>query len=297
MKLKVMLFTDTGGGSLTRVYCGIEKQLSGDFEFRWVDWRNYTYDLFMEVFNWSDICVTNLVAINHMNTWYGLDLRKFLLISHSADEHDWSNANGYDPIPTYALTSNCVGELYPPDMKPHRMPNGVDPSEFTYTPRNGTLNTLGWCGRRSLPSKQVEWAEDISKRTGISLDNLDASLSEKRPRDYMRGWYQNIDLLLVTAIPIWNSETGPLPPFEAIVSGIPAIGTPVGNFRDVPGPKFTTVDEAVKLVNELREDPDRMKALALEQYNYVMKNYTFEVLADSWKTGFIKAILRSSFHN
>lgn len=81
------------------------------------------------------------------------------------------------------------------------------------------------------------------------------------------------------------------------MSGIPAIGTPVGNFRDVPGPKFTTVDEAVKLVNELREDPDRMKALALEQYNYVMKNYTFEVLADSWKTGFVKAILRSSFHN
>ena len=297
MKQKIMLFTDTGGGSLTRVYSGIEKQLSGEFEFRWLDWRNYTYDSFMEVFNWSDICVTNLVAINHMNTWYGLDLRKFLLISHSADEHDWSNANGYDPRPTYGLTSNCVRELYPPNMKLHRMSNGVDHNDFTYTPRSGSLNTIGWCGRRCLPSKQVEWAEDISKRTGIPLDNLDASLSETRPKDFMRGWYQNIDLLIVTAIPVWNSETGPLPTFEAIVSGIPAIGTPVGNFRDVPGPKFTTVDEAVTLVNELRQTPDRMKALALEQYNYVMAHYTYEVIAKSWRVGIQDAILRSSFQN
>ena len=57
MKQKIMLFTDTGGGSLTRVYSGIEKQLAGEFEFRWVDWRNYSYESFMEVFNWSDICL------------------------------------------------------------------------------------------------------------------------------------------------------------------------------------------------------------------------------------------------
>jgi glycosyltransferase involved in cell wall biosynthesis len=177
------------------------------------------------------------------------------------------------------------------------MSNGVDHNDFTYTPRSGSLNTIGWCGRRCLPSKQVEWAEDISKRTGIPLDNLDASLSETRPKDFMRGWYQNIDLLIVTAIPVWNSETGPLPTFEAIVSGIPAIGTPVGNFRDVPGPKFTTVDEAVTLVNELRQTPDRMKALALEQYNYVMAHYTYEVIAKSWRVGIQDAILRSSFQN
>lgn len=297
MTQKVMLFTDTDGGSLTRVYGGIEKQLSGDFEFQWLNWKRYSPEVFMQMFNSCDICVTNLASYSLFRSWHALDMQKVLFISHSADEHGMPNAVGYDPRPTYALTSNCLRELYPLGMEIYRMPNGVDASDFTYTPRNGTLSTLGWCGRRSLPSKQVEWAEAISTRTGIPLENLDASLSETRPPDFMRGWYQTIDILIVTAIPVWSSESGPLPVFEAIVSGIPAIGTPVGNFRDVPGPKFTTVDEGVAIVNELRENPDRMKSIALEQYNYVMKNYTFEVLADSWKTGFVNAILRSSFHN
>ena len=182
-------------------------------------------------------------------------------------------------------------------MKVHRMSNGVDQDDFTYTPRSGKLDTLGWCGRRSLKSKQVWWAEDISRRTGIPLDNLDASLSETRPKDFMRGWYQNIDLLIVTSIPVWDSETGPLPTFEAIVSGIPAIGTPVGNFRDVPGPKFNTIEEGVAIINELRQNPERMKALALEQYNYVMKNFTYEVIANSWRIGFNDAIMRSGVQN
>lgn len=295
MKQKVLYFTDTGGGSLTRVYSGIEKQLSAEFEFRWVDWRNYSYEGFMDAFNWSDICVTNLVALVHMRNWYGLNLKKFLFISHAFEEH--MELPEYDPRPTYALTCNCVRELFPPGTNLHLMPNGVDHNDFTYAPKDGSLNTLGWCGRQNVSWKQWGWAQSISEKSGIKLETLDAWQSADRPKDFMRTWYPTIDLLLVTAIPEWKTETGPLPPFEAIVSGIPAIGTPTGNFRDVPGPKFNTIEEGVAIVNDLRQNPDRMKALALEQYNYVMTHFTYEVLAKSWRIGIQDAILRSSFQN
>jgi hypothetical protein len=99
----------------------------------------------------------------------------------------------------------------------------------------------------------------------------------------VKNWYHTIDLLLITAVPVPEQETGPLPAFEAIVSGIPVIGTPVGNFRHVPGPKFTDLDEGVRLVNYYKEKPEELKNLAKEQYDYVIKNFSYKVLAPYWE--------------
>ena len=74
----------------------------------------------------------------------------------------------------------------------------------------------------------------------------------------MPAWYKTIDVLLVTA--------GPLPPFEAILSGVLVIGTAVGNFQLLPGPKFSKIEEVAVLLKDLKKLPDRVKALAKEQY-------------------------------
>ena len=97
--------------------------------------------------------------------------------------------------------------------------------------------------------------------------------------DEVREWYHTVDLLLVTS----TLETGPLPAFEAIVSGIPVIGTSVGNFANIPGPKFTSIEEGIKMVNDLKSNPEKMIELAKEQYDYVMKNYTYVSFADKWR--------------
>ena len=99
----------------------------------------------------------------------------------------------------------------------------------------------------------------------------------------VRKWYSGIDLLLITSIPQAKHETGPLPAFEAIVSGVPVIGTAVGNFANIPGPKFTAIDEAVEIVNDLKSNPEKMKALAKEQYDYVMSNLTYASFAEKWR--------------
>ena len=112
--------------------------------------------------------------------------------------------------------------------------------------------------------------DDFNKWTSLNYDEV-------------RNWYSGIDLLLITSIPEAKHETGPLPAFEAIVSGIPVIGTAVGNFANIPGPKFTTIEEGIEIVNTLKSDPEKMKALAKEQYEYVITNLTYNSFANKWR--------------
>ena len=60
----------------------------------------------------------------------------------------------------------------------------------------------------------------------------------------------------------------------------------------VPGPKFDTVEEAIEIIADLRSDHEKVKALALEQYNFVIENYSYKVLAKEWLS-----VMRSSFQN
>jgi len=298
-KTKVLAFGETVGGSVSIVTRSIEKYLKDDFEFRYIDWHNWTLDQFRREYDWCDVVLT---CLSSHALWFRfepefcqkIDFKKFLLMTHSTDEH--ATVRGvYNRLFSYGQACKCDFDMFPSDVTVHFMPNGVDPDNFLYRPRDGTLKTLGWVGRPSCHTKQPEWAKEISKITGIPLDLKGGD--PVKPLSHISAWYQTVDLILVTAVPEWTSETGPLPPFEAIVSGIPAIGTPVGNFRDIPGPKFTTVEEAVAIVNDLRENPERMRAIALEQYNYVMSHNVSSVIADYWRKSLKAAHLRSSFQN
>jgi spore maturation protein CgeB len=61
------------------------------------------------------------------------------------------------------------------------------------------------------------------------------------------------------------------------------IGTRVGNFASIPGPKFELLDEAILIIARLMINPAEVKRICEEQYEYVMKHHTYEVLADAWK--------------
>lgn len=273
---KVFVFSDTHW-SLGRVYRGVEKSLLTDFEFKYLDWGGYGWNDFFNLYLWCDVCIANLVCIETLrNSFQELDLKKCIFISHGATEH--SSVKEYTPYFNYGMTSECVKHLFPDSVSPFLTPNGVDQEDFTYTQRNGSLETIGWCGGSHVPSKQIEWAHEISKKTNTQL-----SIASNLSYDDVKTWYHSVNILIITSIPEWSSETGPLPAFEAIVSGIPVIGTPVGNFKNIPGPKFNTIDEAVIIVNHLKTNPERMKALALEQYEFVIQNFTYTVLSSKWR--------------
>ena len=271
--MKVFIFSDTHW-ALGRIHRDVMKQLHHDV--RYTDWANFSWNEFIDNYNWCDKCITNLVAYKALiPSFPQLDFLKCIFVSHGAVEHEGIE---YDLKLKYGMVSDCLKDVYPSTITPFLMPNGVDPENFTYAQRSGSLSKLGWCGAPHVTSKQVHWARDISMYTDIPL-----SLATNLTYDQVRDWYQTIDILLITAIPIPYKETGPLPAFEAIVSGVPVIGTPVGNFRHIPGPKFTTVEEAVHLIGFYKQNPEELRKIAKLQYDYVLKHFTYKTLAEKWQ--------------
>lgn len=271
--MKVFIFSDTHW-AIGRIHRGVMKQLN--YEVRYLDWSNPDHAEYVKNYIWCDKCITSLVAHNFItNNFSSLGFKKYIFVSHGSIEHQGFQ---YDPRLQYGIVSDCLIDFFPDHITPFLMPNGVDPDEFNYRPKYGSIARMGWCGATHIASKQIEWAHEIAKKTDIPL-HVASTLSY----DEVRDWYNTLDLLLVTAVPVRHSETGPLPAFEAIVSGVPVLGTPVGNFYHVPGPKFTTIEEAVQLIEHYKQNPLQLFDLAKEQYDYVMNNFTYKDLASRWK--------------
>lgn len=277
MKRKVFVFIGLNW-SVHRVILGVEKNLTTEFEFRYLDSEgSYTVSQFMELYDWCDVVLTNLETIRTLKQHFSsIDFKKALFVSHGAIENEV--VKEYDPVSRYGMTSECLKPLFPAGLNVYFTPNGVDPSIFKYKKRDGTLKNLGWGGCPNIPSKRVEWGHALA-----NLSNLPLSVGYGMTMEEIIDWYHTIDLLIITAGPDVYSETGPLPAFEAIVSGVPVIGTYVGNFAKIPGPKFFNLDEAASMIHYLKENPQRMRDIADEQYEYVMKHFTYDSLADYWK--------------
>lgn len=283
--MKIGVFCEVGW-SVHRVFLGVSKQFP-EHTFDFLNWSCFTYERLMEFINNSDVIITtSLVSVCGFSNLKDFPIEKVLFVCHGAGEiAEKQLPSGF----IYGITSHHLSRLIPNNVY-FFTPNGVDHTLFEYKERNGTINQVGWCGATSGGTKQVDWAIEITKHTHINLDicsnvpcNENPSLWQPLPFENVIEWYKTIDMLLITSIPKDWGETGPLPAFEAIVCGIPVIGTPVGNFASVPGPKFTTIEEGIDIINKLKENPEEVRNIAKQQYEYVMKNCTYESTAHLWK--------------
>jgi hypothetical protein len=285
--MKVLVFADSNW-SVGRVHHDVEKYLIGT-EFIYVNWMGFDWGDFIKKFNECDVCLTNIVSIKFLRTTnIPFDFKKCLFMSHGYPDNKATSIEYLTDEWIYGITSESIRSLFPENRTIFMMPNGVEPSHFNYTERTGIINTLGWCGSQDIKSKQPEWAREISNQVSIPV-SFASTLSFAE----VCQWYSTIDILLVTAIPNDSSETGPLPAFESIVSGVLAIGTQVGNFKNVPGPKFNSVEEAVTIIEHLKSNPVKVKELAREQYEYVMKHCTYSSFAHKWQEALEYVNLRS----
>jgi len=285
--MKVFIFSDTKW-SMGRVYTDVIRHLGPGYETRITDWACYDWQTFMNDYAWCDVCITNLMSVNLFRQYLGdSGLSKTIFLTHGFEEGGCE-----DTSLTYGITSDCLRHVFPENAKVHLMPNGVDHTQFSFVQRDGTIRSVGWCGAPRVWWKQFTWAEEIAKGADLPL-SVAANPPFTTPAEWMpmsydevRQWYTTIDVLLITSVPEARIETGPLPAFEAIVSGVLVLGTPVGNFRHVPGPKIHSVEEGIQLLKSLV--PEEVRRIAAEQYDYVLKNFTYSVLIDSWR----KAIAR-----
>jgi hypothetical protein len=292
MKPTILIF-DQGFGAVRNVHTDLEPYLIDEFNIVYHDWH-YTDDVFYEKERNADLVMTGLDGYYYLKHVFPFEhFKKYVFVSHGYPEFT-------DPLPeglTYGMTSYVIRHLFPPITPVYLVKNGVNHTMFNYTERTGEINSIGWCGRSSFPSKRFSMAVEIATSTNTSIS--DPSETGWKSRDEIKEWYKSIDILLVTSGPEDWCETGPLPAFEAIVSGVLAIGTNVGNFARIPGPKFSTVEEGIEILNDLKSNPQKVKNIIKEQYECVLALWSYEKNACQWKSlfniGLEKA--RSSFQN
>jgi len=292
MKPTLLIF-DQGVGAVRNVHTDLEPYLTDDFTIVYHDWH-YTDDEFYEKERNADIVMTGLDAYYYLKNVFPFEhFKKYIFVSHGYPEFT-------NPLPvglTYGMTSYFISHLFPKESSVFLVKNGVNHTLFPYVKRSGILQTVGWCGRSNFPSKRFPMAVEIIYGANLKLNVADGSNGFSRTE--MVAWYCKIDILIITAGPENWCETGPLPAFEALASGVLVIGTNVGNFSRVPGPKFSTVEEGIAILQYLKLNPKKVKEIAKQQYDCVMELWTYEKNAGQWKTllnhGLEKA--RSSFQN
>ena len=215
-----------------------------------------------------------------------------MFIAHGFEEFH-VNMN---PITTYAITSKSIAHLFPSNIAPLFTPNCVELDNFTRKEHSGNISRIGWCGAPRVWFKQFHWAKEIAKKINTEL-HVSCKTPFEDPADWtampfndLVKWYTTLDILLITSVPNKESETGPLPAFEAIASGVVVIGTPVGNFAELPGPKFSTVEQAISILNDLKTNPEKVKQIADDQYRCIVEKWNYRVISHHWRNAFHKVI-------
>lgn len=286
---RIVVIADTKW-SVHRVHTGIEKSLGEGYSFIYHECSHFYLHKFLEDLDNADVCITTLNLYGDMMDRIKDDKnrKKVIILCHGTPEY-WGIPADPSSLFTYAATSAVLVPYLSSRIQwpIHIMPNGVEPRNFVYRQRAGCVKSLGWCGDPTVASKRFDWAVDIA--TGV---HLPLSVARTMTPDEIRDWYGTIDVLLMTAGPDPSAESGPLPPFEAIVSGVVVIGTAVGNFASVPGPKFTTREEAVAILEELKADPAKMQEIHKQQYECVMANWTYDTIAPKWVSVFDAVIAK-----
>jgi len=292
MRPTILIF-DQGVGAVRNVHTDLEPYLTDEFNIIFHDWH-YTNDEFYEKEKNADLVMTGLDGYYYLRKVFPFEhFKKYVLVSHGYPEFTDSLPEGL----TYGMTSYVIRHFFPRDSSVYIVKNGVNHKVFDHIERSGEIHNIGWCGRSTFSSKRFSMAVEIAISTNTPM--TDPSETGWKSRDEIKEWYKTIDLLLITSGPEDWCETGPLPAFEAIASGVVVIGTSVGNFSCIPGPKFSTVEEGIVILNDLKSNPEKMKQIAKEQYDCLLDLWTYEKNASQWKSlfniGLEKA--RSSFQN
>jgi glycosyltransferase involved in cell wall biosynthesis len=279
MRRKVLIFSEVGFGKLYREVlqrisrCDVVYYNAARFVM-----HKFLYDL-----QQSDACIVPIHLygdIQHFVEDKSL-LSKFLFVAHDSSH---IHALEYSLDAKYAVVSDSILHKMQ-DRVVNVIPMGIDPSLYTYRRRSGMLNIVGWSSGRSI--KRFEMFYPIVE--GVNLAGK-ATSGCIIPLDKTNEWYQNVDILLVLSSgPEESVETGPLSAFEAIACGIPVVGTAVGDFRHIPGPKFSTVEEGIALLEQLKRDPERVRDIAKQQYEALMSRWSYDVTAKLWEEALFSA--------
>ena len=168
---------------------------------------------------------------------------------------------------------------------------GVNKKDFFPTRKINKITTLGLSGR---PGTHDGW--DYIKRPGmmknIALNaNIKYEFIHSKSSNEHHNLYKDIDMYICTS----RSEAGPYGIAEAAFCKIPVISTPVGyasKFKSIK--TFTTVDEAVSIINDLNSNPKKLEEYINDVYEELTRNLNWKHVAKTYWKPLIEKRLNSN---
>lgn len=268
--MKTVLVLADQGGAIERLHKNVAVHISAHFTLKFYESSNFDEQKFAKEFHLADLCLTTGRWLDTLTNSCKLSApefqKKIVAVCHDRADipQTWS------PDITYGATADDLLQLMPAGSQLAFA--GVAPLRISRKQPSGKIETLGWFGKES------DLALSVSQASGIPLSVSDA---ESFPQ--VQEWYRSIDVLLFAEGPEVRA-------FEAIACGVMVIGT-----NQVPGPKFSTIEEAAQILRELAGSPERTKDLAMAQYKWLVSNRAINVLSKSWTSMLEAAVAKRPF--
>ena len=118
------------------------------------------------------------------------------------------------------------------------IPDGVDRRRFFPQDRAEARADLGWpsdspivlvAGRTEAPEKRLWLAQEVIRRAGAEIPDIDLRIANGVPPSEMPARYAAVDCLLHTSV----SEGSPNVIKEALACNLPVVATPAGDVREL----------------------------------------------------------------
>ncbi len=172
--------------------------------------------------------------------------------------------------------------------------NGVDTRMFYPTDAKNRQFTLGWVGNDTPPRDKVKRVDEV-RRVAQKLDiPMQERLYKKTqiPHEMMPSYYHMIDAYINCS----TTEGSNNPVLEACASGLPIIGTPVGNMPELYPYGAIPVEKSLR---DLEKQLKMMKEMSLEERQAIgqklrklmIEEFDWQTVAEKYAQVFVGSLL------
>ena len=307
--IKILYFGDCTEGAMGIIHRDIKSIIDekySDIQFELMDWaepNNYV-KLFnqKEWKNWDLIIVDPYIASILDNGWLFKNLPieeqnelkdKFIPVYHHevdvpADHFNHGWYEGWFTTPVCSINPYIVNQIRERGVESVLLPIGVNLKRFSPFKQINKIKRLGFVGS----SPKQDWQS--IKRPGLFHEICRAAgvvpvTITNRPN--FNAMYNDVDAIICTS----TAEGLPTYFAEAVACKIPFISTNVGIVRYYDNVKtYETVDEAVKIINELNASSITLNEYSSSLHNEMFPHRSWEnILEQYWIPYFKKLYLKN----
>jgi glycosyltransferase involved in cell wall biosynthesis len=301
--IKVLYFGDCTGGAMGIIHRDIKSIIDEkypDIQFELMDWAekdNYVYLFNQKAWkNWDLIIVDPYIAKVLDSGWLFKDLPieeqnelkdKFIPVYHHevdvpADHFNHGWYEGWFTTPICSINPYIVNQIKSKGVESHLLPIGVNRKRFYPFKQITQIQNVGFVGSSPKEDWQSIKRPDMFHEI-CNKAEVESVVITNRPND--KSMYHDVDMIICPS----TAEGLPTYFAEATACKIPFISTDIGIVRyHNTVKKFKTVDEAVQIINEFKDNPILINEYASNVYDEMFPDRDWEFIIEKYWVPYFK---------